>query len=101
RRADVYALGLLAFHMLTGNPAFIGGTGAIKSYLQLHGPRPRPSSKVDIDPAIDAPIIRALAPDPAERFATAGELCAALRAVIAGEPIAAAQAIEGDVVAVY
>jgi len=81
-RTDVYALGLLAFHMLTGQVAFAGGTGAIKSYLQLHGPRPRPSSKVDIDPAIDAPITRALAPAPADRFPTPSDFLAALRAAI-------------------
>jgi eukaryotic-like serine/threonine-protein kinase len=81
-RTDVYALGLLAFHMLTGGVAFAGGTGAIKSYLQLHGPRPRPSSKVDIDPAIDTPITRALAPAPADRFATPSDFLAALRTAI-------------------
>jgi serine/threonine protein kinase len=81
-RTDVYALGLLAFHMLTGTVAFAGGTGAIKSYLQLHGPRPRPSSKIDIDPAIDAPITRALAPAPDDRFATAVDFLAALRGAV-------------------
>jgi len=81
-RTDIYALGLLAYHMLTGQVAFAGGTGAIKSYLQLHGPRPRPSSKVDVDPAIDAPITRALSPAPADRFATAFEFVAALRGAI-------------------
>jgi eukaryotic-like serine/threonine-protein kinase len=81
-RTDVYALGLLAFHMLTGQPAFTAGGGAIKSYLQLHGPRPRPSSKIDIDPAIDGPIMKALAPTPVERYGSAKELFEALRAVI-------------------
>jgi len=81
-RTDVYALGLLAYHMLTGQVAFAGGTGAIKSYLQLHGPRPRPSSKVDIDPAIDGPITRALAPAPSDRFAGAAEFLSGLRAAI-------------------
>jgi serine/threonine protein kinase len=80
-RTDVYALGLLAYHMLTGAPAF-GAPGVVQSYLQIHGPRPRPSSKVDIDPVIDEPIGRALAPDPKQRFASARELLDALRAVI-------------------
>lgn len=83
-RTDIYALGLLAFHMLTGQPAFGGAPGVVQSYLQVHGPRPRPSSKVDIDPAIDEPVARALAPEPAERFADARSFGQALRAVIHG-----------------
>jgi len=81
-RTDVYALGLLAYHMLTGQPAFTAGGGAIKSYLQLHGPRPRPSSKIDIDPAIDSPIMKALAPSQADRYASAKDFYEALRVVV-------------------
>ncbi|HUS28726.1 MAG TPA: serine/threonine-protein kinase [Kofleriaceae bacterium] len=81
-RTDVYAVALLAYHMLTGAPAFGGTPGVVQSYLQVHGPRPRPSAKVDIDPAIDEPIIRALAPDPSQRYATPIELLDALKAVI-------------------
>ncbi len=95
-RTDVYALGLLAYHMLTGQPAFGGAPGVVQSYLQIHGTRPRPSSKVDIDPAIDDPIARALEPEPAARFASARLLFQALHAVI--------HRVEGDeveVVAVY
>jgi serine/threonine-protein kinase len=95
-RTDVYALGLLAFHMLTGAPAFGGTPGVVQSYLQVHGPRPRPSAKVDIDPVIDEPILKALAPDPANRYASARELLEALRAVIA--PAASS---ELDVIALY
>lgn len=96
-RTDVYALGLLAYHMLTGQPAFGGAPGVVQSYLQVHGPRPRPSAKVDLDPAIDEPVARALAPDPASRFESARELCDALRAVIC--PSGAG--VELDVVALY
>ena len=81
-RTDVYALGLLAYHMLVGQPAFGGAPGVVQSYLQIHGARPRPSSKVDIDPAIDEPIARALAPDPSSRFETPRALFDALHAVI-------------------
>jgi serine/threonine-protein kinase len=83
-RTDIYALGLLAFHILTGQPAFGGAPGVVQSYLQVHGPRPRPSSKVDIDPAIDDPIARALAPEPEARFADARVFGEALRTVIHG-----------------
>src|SRR5262249_50167649 len=83
-RTDIYALGLLAYHMLTGQPAFGGAPGVVQSYLQVHGPRPRPSSKVDIDPAIDEPVARALAPEPAARFPDARSFGDAMRAVIHG-----------------
>jgi serine/threonine protein kinase len=99
-RTDIYALGLLAFHMLTGQPAFGGAPGVVQSYLQVHGPRPRPSSKVDIDPAIDEPVARALAPEPAARFPDARSFAEALRAVIhgaAGEDIEVVVLyVEGD-----
>lgn len=83
-RTDIYALGLLTYHALTGQPAFGGAPGVVQSYLAVHGPRPRPSTKVDIDPAIDEPIARALAPEPAARFPTAHAFAEALRAVIHG-----------------
>lgn len=95
-RTDVYALGLLAFHMLTGQPAYGGAPGVVQSYMQIHGARPRPSSKVDIDPAIDEPIARALAPEPAARFPTPRALFEALHAVI--HPAAGT---EVDVIALY
>jgi serine/threonine-protein kinase len=99
-RTDIYALGLLAFHILTGQPAFGGAPGVVQSYLQVHGPRPRPSSKVDIDPAIDEPVARALAPEPAARFADARSFGEALRSVIhgaIGEDIEVAVVyVEGD-----
>jgi serine/threonine protein kinase len=95
-RTDVYALGLLTYHILTGQPAFGGAPGVVQSYMQIHGARPRPSSKVDIDPAIDEPIARALAPDPNARFTTPRAYFEALHAVI--HPAAGT---EIDVVALY
>jgi serine/threonine-protein kinase len=100
-RTDVYALGALAFHMLTGGPPFGSAPTVVQSYLQMHGPRPRPSAKADLDPAIDEPIVRALSPDPASRFATPRELVLALRAVIAPREVVEVGAGELDVVALY
>jgi serine/threonine-protein kinase len=96
-RTDVYALGLLAFHMLTGAPAFTGTPGVVQSYLQVHGPRPRPSTQVDIDPTIDEPILRALATDPGSRFPTARAFFEGLRDAIAPSPTGT----ELDVIALY
>jgi len=83
--------------MLTGQPAFGGTPGVVQSYLQVHGPRPRPSAKVDIDPAIDEPIVRALAPDPNARFGSPREFVDALRAIVQPGELANEQ----DVVTLY
>lgn len=96
-RTDVYAIALLAYHMLTGVPPFGGTPGVVQSYLQVHGPRPRPSAKVDIDPAIDEPIVKALAPDPTDRYASVLDFLAALRAIIQPGETGGEQ----DVVALY
>jgi eukaryotic-like serine/threonine-protein kinase len=95
-RTDVYAIGLLAYHMLTGQPAFSGGPGVVQSYLQVHGPRPRPSAKIEIDPAIDEPIMKALATEPKDRPPTTRDFIDALRRVI--EP---PQSELVDVIVVY
>ncbi len=95
-RTDVYALGLLTFHMLTGQSAFGGAPGVVQSYMQIHGARPRPSTKVEIDPAIDAPVGRALMPEQRDRFASPREFYNALHAVI--HPATGA---EQEVIVVY
>lgn len=95
-RTDVYALGLLAFHMLTGQPAFGGAPGVVQSYMQIHGARPRPSTKVEIDPAIDAPVGRALMPEQRDRFASPREFYSALHAVI--HP---ATGVDQEIIVVY
>jgi eukaryotic-like serine/threonine-protein kinase len=78
-RTDVYSAGLLAYHMLTGQRPFASVPAVAQGYLLLHGPRPRPSEKAPVDPAVDAVIMQAMAIEPSERFASVGEMVAALR----------------------
>jgi serine/threonine-protein kinase len=77
-RTDVYSVGLLTYHMLTGERPFAGVPAVAQGYLLLHGPRPRPSEKVPVDPAIDAVVMQAMAIEPVDRFASVGEMVAAL-----------------------
>jgi serine/threonine-protein kinase len=72
-RADVYALGVIAYELLVGKPPFkhADGDELIKMHLELEVTPP--SRRRDhISPAFDAPILRALAKDPAQRTPDAG-----------------------------
>lgn len=77
-RTDVYSMGLLAYHMLTGERPFADVPAVAQGYLLLHGPRPRPSNKVPLDPAIDAVVMQAMAIEPADRYSSVGEMVTAL-----------------------
>jgi serine/threonine protein kinase len=74
QRTDVYALGASLYHMLCASPPFPAGTAHLDRL-----PRQPRSLNAEIPAHVEAAILRALAADPAERFASMGELCAALR----------------------
>jgi serine/threonine protein kinase len=80
-RADVYALGVLLFQMLVGKLPFSGPTPVSLLMMQAQQPPPPPRSlNPEIPPAVEAVILKALAKKPEERFQTAAEFLAALRA---------------------
>ncbi|MBX3231946.1 MAG: protein kinase [Labilithrix sp.] len=75
-RTDLWALGVLTFHMMTGRAPFKGSHIAHIAHAIMHGERPRVSTeRPDLPPALDAWMECALARDPAQRFASARELC--------------------------
>lgn len=68
-RTDVYALGGLVFHMLTGRMPFQDPSATMTQYLHLHARRPRASGVVaGIPERLDEVISRAMAIEPADRF---------------------------------
>jgi serine/threonine protein kinase/DNA-binding beta-propeller fold protein YncE len=84
-RSDVYALGCLLFHELTGRPPYERGHEVAKMYAQVHDPPPSVLELVPDAPAgLDAVIKRALAKAPDERFPSAGDLGRAARAALTG-----------------
>ena len=99
--ADVYALGCVLFHALTGRPPFQADAAVAVLYAHVHTPAPAPSSLVaDLPPALDAVLARALAKAPGDRYASAGELAAAAAqasapAVSMGAPTVTAAAKPG------
>jgi serine/threonine-protein kinase len=71
-RADIYALGVMAYAMLTGEMPYKGNVGQI-IFAHLQQPPPDPRKCVpDLPEATAAAIIRCMAKKPDARFATAG-----------------------------
>ena len=71
-RADVYALGCMLYECLAGEPPFRRGTDAATLYAQLEEAPPAL-------PGLEEVLPKALAKEPAERYATCGELIEAAR----------------------
>jgi serine/threonine protein kinase len=82
-RADQYALGCVAFALLTGQTPFYRGETVATLYAQVHDPVPSLCMiRPELPPAIDRVIARALAKSPAARYARCGEFAAALQAAL-------------------
>jgi eukaryotic-like serine/threonine-protein kinase len=78
-RADLWALGVLAYHTLTGTPPFRGAHIANIAHAILNEATPRlTAARPDLPQAVDAWMDRALARDPAARFTSAREMAETL-----------------------
>ncbi len=79
RRADVYALGIVLFQVLTGQVPFSDEDGLAIAYKQVYEAPPAPRRlNATIPPAVEAVILKALAKAPEDRFQTAAEFAQAL-----------------------
>ncbi|HVF79069.1 MAG TPA: protein kinase [Solirubrobacteraceae bacterium] len=76
-RTDVYALGCVLVHTLTGDAPYMRETDEATLWAHLNSPPP----SEDVPPEFEGVIARALAKDPSDRYPSAGDLGrAALRA---------------------
>ena len=90
RRADVFSLAVVAYEMLTGQPAFSGENSAEVTWKIARGMMDRLPSEVDeLSPQVQSVLAQALHVDPAGRFPSPGEFATALLG--AADPVAQAQ----------
>ncbi|MFM8781267.1 MAG: serine/threonine-protein kinase, partial [Gemmatimonadota bacterium] len=84
-RADLYALGCMAFELLTGTPPFHGRS--VHQLMTAHlseAPPTVAARRPGVDPGLEALVAACLAKDPAERPATAREVLRQLEMIGSG-----------------
>ena len=75
RAADIYALGVVLFEMLTGQLPFEGDSPIAIAMAHVHDVPPAPRRlNPEISPALEAVILRGMAKQPQHRYASAADL---------------------------
>lgn len=83
-RTDIFAAGIIFYQSLSGARPFTGhGTWAVQKQIVHDDPLPLSVANPQIDPRFDAIVARALAKDPAQRYASAAEFATDLRRTLA------------------
>jgi predicted Ser/Thr protein kinase len=78
--SDRYALGIVAWELLAGRRPFESESATAEAAAHVNAPIPAVSAAADLPRELDPVFERALAKDAAQRYGTAGEFVAALRA---------------------
>jgi serine/threonine protein kinase len=81
RRADIWAVGAVIYHLLSGRAPF-EGENEVKTLFLLTSGRPPTPMRGNVHPAVSAVVRRALSHAPDERFPTAAAMQEALEGAI-------------------
>jgi hypothetical protein len=91
-RSDIYSLGVILFQLITGRLPYEADTPLATILKHLNEPAPRPSSiNPDIPQEIEDIILKAIAKEPDDRYATAQEMVAHIEVVLGDERLMAGQ----------
>ncbi len=99
-RADIYALGVVLYHLLTGQYPFRAETMADIERQHLEAPPPRPSHVAPLSPALDAVVLRSMEKVADRRFPTARAFWEALREAV-GSTKADVPEVSAQAAAIY
>ena len=73
-RSDIYSVGILLYHCLTGRPPFSGDPRSVARQQMHDAPTPPRDLKIAIPPHLEAVILKALSKDPGDRYPSASAM---------------------------
>ncbi len=88
RRCDIYSLGTTLYELLAMRPAF-DGEGQVRVIEQINAGKPAPLRQIDhrIPKDLETIVLKAMAKEPQDRFASAADMADDLRRFLEGRPI--------------
>ena len=89
--SDIYSLGVVLYEAATGELPFDGPDAVSVALMQVKDtPKPPHEINPNIDPSLEAIILKAMSKNPTDRFATTREMRQALNDYLAGRPVSVA-----------